>query len=252
MVSSVRAFALAVLALGCSSSSSSGLPAAKDGGTSSTTDGSTTTPAEGPAELAKCVRDPGAPPPREIGSADPTGGAAAFTLEMALEGFAEKTGKLTAAITTEKGVILCRLSETEAPISVANFVGLARGTRPFKEGTTWKTGRFYDGKIWHRVIPGFVIQGGDPLGTGTGGPGYALPQENHTAQDKGVLAMAASDQPSGSQFYIVTGKGPDPDYNVFGMCETPVAEAIAAVERDSKDRPKVPVHMSRIDIARCP
>lgn len=225
---------------------------ATDAGTKPADSAATTPPAGGAAELANCTRDPGGPEPKELGATDPVGEASKFSLANALEGFSEAKGQLTAAITTEKGVIVCRLAEAEAPVSVANFVGLARGTRAYKEGSVWKTGRFYDGKTWHRVIPGFVIQGGDPQGTGTGGPGYTLPQENHTAQLKGVLAMAASTAPSGSQFYIVVGDGPDPDYNVFGTCETSVAEAIAAVETDSKDKPKTPVHMTTIEIARCP
>lgn len=185
---------------------------------------------------------------------DPLGGADKLTIEQALAGYPEPTGVLTALITTEKGAIRCELDEAAAPISVANFVALARGNRPYKlPGTRrWRVGRFYDGLIFHRVIPSFVIQGGDPRGNGTGGPGYTLPEENHVAEPAGTLAMAASTEPNGSQFYIVVGQGPAPNYNVFGKCETETAIAIASVERDSADKPVADVPMQRIDIARCP
>lgn len=189
---------------------------------------------------------------------DPLGDAASFTLTQAMAGFPEHDGGvLTARITTELGEIVCHLDEAAAPISVANFVGLARGTRPFLKSGQWTVGRFYDGLLWHRVIPDFVIQGGDPRGTGTGGPGYALPNENHAPQDLGVLSMAASNPtpedflPSGSQFYIVVGDGPKADYNVFGACSVETAKAVAAVERRANDKPKVAVHMS-VSIERCP
>jgi peptidyl-prolyl cis-trans isomerase A (cyclophilin A) len=204
--------------------------------------------------LPGCPLDPGAPTV-EVDPAspnDPTGGAAKFTMAQALAGYPESSGVLTALITTEKGTIRCEIDEAAAPASAANFVGLARGTRPFKKSGKWTVGRFYDGLIWHRVIPNFVIQGGDPNGTGRGGPGYTLPEENHIAEPLGTLAMAASNEPSGSQFYIVVGTGPGPDYNVFGKCETETAIAIAGVPRDASDKPKSKVTMQRIDIARCP
>lgn len=210
-----------------------------------------------------CVVDRGAVDggaPLEAGpdGGDPLGDAASFTLGQAMAGFPENaSGVLTARITTELGELVCRLDEAAAPISVANFVGLARGTRPFLKNGQWTVGRFYEGLIWHRVIPDFVIQGGDPRGTGTGGPGYSLPNENHAPQTLGALSMAASNPapdeflPSGSQFYVVVGRGPKADYNVFGTCSVETAKAIAAVERRSNDKPKVDVHMS-VSIERCP
>jgi peptidyl-prolyl cis-trans isomerase A (cyclophilin A) len=207
--------------------------------------------------FAGCTKDPGPPPViiADAGGDDPIGDPATFGLDRALAGFpAGTTGKLRAAIATELGTIVCDLDEKAAPITVANFVGLARGTRPFLDSKlgAWVTRRFYDGLKWHRVIPDFVIQGGDPLGKGTGGPGYDLPVENHVAEPKGTLAMAASSVPSGSQFYVVVGKGPAPEYNVFGICTTDVATAISLVDRGKNDAPKVPVTMQRIDFARCP
>ena len=212
----------------------------------------------GPDPLAGCTKDPGGTAPTfdPNSKTDPIG-AASFTLETALAGFPAGTGKLTAAITTEKSFILCTLDETAAPISVANFVGLARGTRPYNITGKWQVGRFYDGLTFHRVIPDFVIQGGDPEGDGLGGPGYDVPNENHAAEPLGALAMAASGNPpdnvpSGSQFYIVVGTGPSTDYNVFGSCTTENAIAIAGVPRDANDKPNTPVHTLTVEIGRCP
>lgn len=245
---------LALLAFACSSSST---PAGSssgdtDGGAPDVDAGPAATPYEdGP--LKGCTKDPGAPAVAEVkATKDPIGSASSFTIERALEGYPTVSGKLVALFTTEKSFIRCELAEQDAPVSVANFVGLARGTRPSFEDGKWTGKRFYDGLIWHRVIPNFVIQGGDPEGTGTGGPGYDLPEENHVAEPLGTLAMAASSAPSGSQFYIVVGKGPSADYNVFGTCTTESAIAIAAVERDADDKPVTAVHMQRVDIARCP
>jgi peptidyl-prolyl cis-trans isomerase A (cyclophilin A) len=208
----------------------------------------------GPSPLAACTRDPGAPAPSfdPASKADPVGGAGKFTLAMALAGFPAGAGTLTAALRTEKGWISCALDEAAAPISVANFVGLARGTRPYKTGATWQVGRFYDGLVWHRVIPDFVIQGGDPDGVGTGGPGYDLVPENQVDEPLGTLAMAAAARPSGSQFYVVVGQGPNAKYNVFGKCTTESAVAIAGVPRDESDMPKTPMHMWQVEIGRCP
>jgi peptidyl-prolyl cis-trans isomerase A (cyclophilin A) len=208
----------------------------------------------GPDPLMGCTHDPGAPTTTVDPNAatDPTGGPASFTLDKAMAGFPAATGKLTAGISTEMGPIRCELLETAAPLSVANFVGLARGTRPYKVKGKWTTGHFYDGLVWHRVIPDFVIQGGDPLGTGTGGPGYDMTVENQVAEPLGTLAQAAAAAPSGSQFYIVVGTGPAPNYNVFGTCDTTAAIAIAAVARDGNDKPKTPVHMLKVAIGRCP
>ena len=209
----------------------------------------------GPDLLTGCTRDPGPIPPAFTATAKKDPLAGSFSLEQAMAGFPAGTGTLTAAIYTELGGIKCTLDPEHAPISVANFVGLARGTRPYKLTKTWQIGRFYDGLTWHRVIPDFVIQGGDPLGDGTGGPDYDLKVENQVAEPKGTLAMASGAVPSGSQFYVVVGMGPAAQYNVLGTCGTDVAVSVAGVPRDidgGTDRPITPVHMLRVEIARCP
>src|SRR4030081_929476 len=115
-----------------------------------------------------------------------------------------------AVFETSQGNIVVRLLENEAPKTVANFVGLAEGTKEF---TNEKTGQkekrpFYDGLIFHRVIPEFMIQGGCPQGTGTGGPGYTFEDEiNDHKIERGALAMAnAGPNTNGSQFFIVTAE----------------------------------------------
>lgn len=245
-----------VLVVGCGSSG--GAPAVEDTGVDATSDTAADVAAEVPVDVGPevdpdgCVLDPGPTDPGIDPATYPTLAPADFTLDKALSGFPPGAGVLRARITTQEGRIDCKLDPAAAPITVANFVGLARGTRPFKKGTAWMLGRFYDGLKWHRVVPGFVIQGGDPRGNGTGGPGYSLVDENHVAEPLGTLAMAAGTAPSGSQFYVVVGTGPAADYNVFGTCDTTVAIAISKLPADSKAAPLTEVNMQRIDIARCP
>src|SRR5882724_11981698 len=129
-----------------------------------------------------------------------------------------------AVFETSQGNIVVRLLENEAPKTVANFVGLAEGTKEF---TNEKTGQkvkkpFYDGLIFHRVIPNFMIQGGCPLGTGTGGPGYQFKDEIVAGigfDKKGLLAMAnAGPGTNGSQFFITTAATPwlNGHHTIFG------------------------------------
>ena len=165
-----------------------------------------------------------------------------------------------AIIYTSMGNIVCRLFEKEAPKTVENFVGLASGTKPWKDPATGRTVHkpLYSGTTFHRVIPGFMIQGGDPLGTGTGTPGYEfddeIPPDRHFDKP-GVLAMANSGpNTNGSQFFITVAPAEhlNGHYSLFGEVVTgqDVADAIANVPRDENDKPNTPVKIIRIVIKR--
>jgi peptidyl-prolyl cis-trans isomerase A (cyclophilin A) len=232
-------FFTAAGALGCSSETS--------GGTSS---GSTST--GGP--VGPC--DDVASPNETLSvTSDPEGSA--FTLDKALAGLPPGPGPLRAIIDTDLGVITCSLNTDKAPIGVASFVGLARGQRPWQDPKTnkWVKRRYYDGLLFHRVIPDFVAQGGDPLGTGSGGPGFKLPDEiSDLSHVPGALAYANSGpNSSGSQFYITETALTelDGDYTVFGLC-TPLSVVVKLthVETDM-DRPVKDLHMKTISITRC-
>lgn len=168
-------------------------------------------------------------------------------------------GNLHAVIVTSKGDIDCTLTEDKTPITVANFVGLATGKKNFRDPSdnSVKKGNFYDGVIFHRVIPGFMIQGGDPLGQGIGGPGYKFEDEfdSSLVHDKaGTLSMANSGpNTNGSQFFITDAPTPHLNgrHSVFGYCQnTDVISAIANVERDRADRPTEDVTIKEIKVER--
>ena len=148
----------------------------------------------------------------------------------------------TAILHTNHGAIAVELFDADAPKTVANFVTLAG------EG-------FYDGVTFHRVIPDFMIQGGDPTGTGSGGPGYTFEDEfNPQLIVRGALAMAnAGPNTNGSQFFIVTADACpwlDGKHTVFGRVTDgmDVVDAISALERDARDRPREDVVIERIEL----
>jgi len=161
-----------------------------------------------------------------------------------------------AVFKTSQGTIKCKLFTAEAPETVANFIGLAEGTKKW-DAPGKKGDKLYDGTIFHRVIPNFMIQGGDPQGTGMGGPGYKFADETKgSTQDfrkPGKLAMAnAGPNTNGSQFFItvtdtswLTGK-----HTIFGEVVEgyDVVEKISAVPRDGMDRPKTPVVLESVTI----
>jgi len=175
----------------------------------------------------------------------------AADLEKYTKGIAGK-GDLIATITTPVGTVKCQLFADKAPATVANFVGLATGKKSWLDPKTNKLQKnkpYYDGTIFHRVIPDFMIQGGDPLGTGTGGPGYEFADEV-SANDKmapGTLAMAnAGPATNGSQFFIVEGTPShlNGKHTIFGTCKPlDVVGKIARVKRDDDDRPATAVTM---------
>ena len=161
---------------------------------------------------------------------------------------------------TSQGNIVIRLLEAEAPKTVANFVGLAEGTKEFTDAKTGKKEKrpFYDGLGFHRVIPQFMIQGGCPLGTGTGDPGYKFADEFHPSlkhSKTGKLSMANSGpNTNGSQFFITVAPTPwlDNRHTIFGEVVEgqDVADKISNAPRDSGDRPRTPITITKLRIER--
>lgn len=165
-----------------------------------------------------------------------------------------------AIIDTTAGKLTCTLFPDKAPIAVANFIGLAEGTKDWTSPVTHQKKHgvpLYDGTIFHRVIPNFMIQGGDPAGNGTGDPGYQF--KNETSPDlkfdrPGRLAYAnAGPDTNGSQFFITEVPYPSLNggYTIFGQCDdasVALVKQIARVGRDSNDRPYNPVKINHITI----
>ena len=167
----------------------------------------------------------------------------------------------TATIHTSMGDILINLFPDHAPKTVANFTGLADGSKEWTNPKTRSVSNspLYDGTIFHRVIAGFMLQGGDPLGTGTGGPGYNFADErSELVFDKPyILAMAnAGPNTNGSQFFITVSATPhlNAKHTIFGEVadqgSRDVVDAIAAVPTGTGDRPKTDVVISSITINR--
>ena len=161
---------------------------------------------------------------------------------------------------TSMGRITCQFFQKQAPNAVANFIALAQGTKDWTDPVTHKKQHnkpLYDGTTFHRVIPEFMIQGGDPAGTGMGDPGYTFPDEfdpNLNFDVPGRLAMANSGpDTNGSQFFITEQAYPslDQHYTLFGQCDPSsilVVQSIARVERDANDKPITPVYLNKVTI----
>ena len=173
----------------------------------------------------------------------------------------EPTGP-TAVLDTSMGPITCKLFDKQAPLAVANFIALAEGTKPWTDPVTRKKVKgkpFYNGTTFHRVIPEFMIQGGDPTGTGTGDPGYMFADEfdpNLNFDVPGRMAMANSGpDTNGSQFFIteVPTTHLNQKHTIFGQCDQPsiaVVSAIARVPRDPDDKPLQPVTLNKVTIVK--
>ena len=166
----------------------------------------------------------------------------------------------TATLHTNHGDIVLNLFDNHAPQTVANFTGLAGGIREYVDPETGSatTGKFYDGLTFHRVISGFMIQGGCPLGTGTGGPGYKFSDEFHPElrfDRPYLLAMAnAGPKTNGSQFFITVGPTPHLNnrHTIFGevadQASRDVVDGIARVRTGRNDRPVDPVVIQSVDL----
>jgi len=170
------------------------------------------------------------------------------------------TTTLTATLQTSEGTIVLRLFPDHAPKTVSNFVELAEGSRDWTDPQTGQSGRtkLYDGTIFHRVIPDFMIQGGDPLGTGTGGPGYKFGDEFHpdlSFSRPYLLAMAnAGPGTNGSQFFITTIPTPwlTRKHTIFGEVieGSDVVDRISHVKTLAGDRPVTDVVLESVTITR--
>ena len=168
----------------------------------------------------------------------------------------------TIVFDTSMGRLTCKLFEKEAPIATANFVGLAEGTKEWTDPVTMqkvKGKSFYNGTTFHRVIPSFMIQGGDRKGDGSGDAGFYFPNETAPGLNfdvAGRLAMAnAGPDTNGTQFFITEVPYPDLDgkYTIFGQCDTHsvlMVATIARVDRNSSDKPTTPVVLDKVTIVR--
>ncbi|MDY6809449.1 peptidylprolyl isomerase [Gordonia sp. HNM0687] len=170
------------------------------------------------------------------------------------------TQKQTATLKTNRGDIVVELFPNHAPKTVANFTGLADGSKDYSQpnASGGDSGPFYDGSVFHRVIEGFMIQGGDPTGTGRGGPGYQFADEFHPELqfDRPYLLAMANAGPgtNGSQFFITVGPTPHLNrrHTIFGEVSDPasqqVVDAIATTSTDRADRPLDEVVIEKIEI----
>lgn len=168
----------------------------------------------------------------------------------------------TAVFDTTMGRLTCKLFSAESPIATSNFIGLAEGTKEFTDPVTNKKvkgTRFYDGTPFHRVIPSFMIQGGDRKADGTGDAGYFFDNESAPGllfDVPGRLAMAnAGPNTNGSQFFITELAYPDLDgkYTIFGQCDAHtvlMVATISRVDRDSANKPTTPIILNRLTIVR--
>ncbi len=187
-------------------------------------------------------------------SPDPLAGH--FTIAQATAGL-PAGNSLVADIVTSMGTFTCSLLAAEAPITVANFVGLARGRRDFWDPVEgrWTRRPFFDGSVFHRVIPDFMIQGGDILRSGHGDPGYTVPDENVADHGSAGLLCMANHGPNtgGAQFFITEVPRPhlNGSYSVFGRCTpTDLVGRIARVPRSPRDQPIAPVYIQHVVVHR--
>jgi peptidyl-prolyl cis-trans isomerase A (cyclophilin A) len=230
-------------------------PPTKDPATDPTTRSATTT-----ATATATVADQGGMAPKRPaaggGGGDPLNGS--FTLADATKDL-KGNGPIVAKIETSKGTLQCRLLDDKAPNTVANFIGLATGKRTWKDPGSgqWVNKPAYDGTTFHRVIKGFMIQGGDPKGNGSGEPGYVIKDEiwDGAHHDKvGQLCMAnRGPNTNGAQFFIMDAPTAhlDGGYTIFGECAPDqTVHDIANVPTGAQDKPQTPVVIKSVTISR--
>lgn len=173
----------------------------------------------------------------------------------------DENDQISAVFDTSLGMFACSLWPNKSPQTVLNFVQLAEGTKTWTDSRgVAQTRPLYNGTLIHRVMPTFMIQMGDPEGTGLGGPGYTFPDEVEsglTFDKPGLLAMAnRGPDTNGSQFFVTDRATPhhlDRKHTIFGACENlDVVQAIAEVDTDGRDRPVQPVVLERVRIFRAP
>jgi len=251
MRSTTLSLALLALVSGCEhkNKSDKGTTAT---GSSATVPKPTDTTAKPPAPPDPNQGSANAAPVQPTASADTVRPPVAADLAEYTKDLPGSGSKLLAKFETSAGVINCELYPDKAPMTVANFVGLATGKKPWmnpKTGNVETQKPFYDGLIFHRVIPEFMIQGGDPLGRGSGGPGYQFGDEfvPELKMSPGTLAMAnAGPATNGSQFFI-TETGPEwlnGKHTIFGQCrEVEVVKQMARLPQDAQNKPDTPVTM---------
>ncbi|MBX3186693.1 MAG: peptidylprolyl isomerase [Labilithrix sp.] len=195
-------------------------------------------------------------PPSGKGKGDPHDGS--FSLADATKDL-KGAGPIVAKIDTSKGALHCRLYDDKAPVTVANFIGLATGKRAWKDPNSgaWVTKPAYDGTSFHRIIKGFMIQGGDPKGNGSGEPGYVIKDEiwEGAKHDRAGLLCMANRGPNtnGAQFFITDAAAAhlDSGYTIFGECApVEVVHDIANVPTGFQDKPQTPVTIKSVTISR--
>ncbi|MDB4944995.1 MAG: Peptidyl-prolyl cis-trans isomerase [Labilithrix sp.] len=190
-----------------------------------------------------------------VSADDPLKGV--FTLADATKDL-KGSGPIVAKIETSKGTLQCKLFDDKAPVTVANFIGLATGKRTWKDPNgAWVNKPAYDGTGFHRIIKGFMIQGGDARGNGSGEPGYVIKDElwEGAKHDRAGLLCMANRGPNtnGAQFFITDDKAAhlDRSYTIFGECApVGVVHEIANVATGPSDRPTTPVAIKTVTISR--
>ena len=249
--------ALAILSLAaCKTGPAEPEPPAKPASTTTTTkDDTPPSTATGSSPTPQGTRDHGAGT-KKGASGDPHDGS--FTLAEATKDL-KGAGAIVAKIETSKGTLQCKLFDDKAPLTVANFIGLATGKRAWRDPNTneWVKKPAYDGTSFHRIIKGFMIQGGDPKGDGTGEPGYVIKDEvwDGAKHDRAGLLCMANRGPNtnGAQWFITDDKAAhlDSGYTIFGECApVEVVHDIASVPTGMRDKPTTPVTIKSVTISR--